>query len=282
MEKQEGGHLRAISEASEVRRVKPSTRTHLSPSLAAGSIDEALEGVRRDIQNLWIRSRYMPDLSGIVTFSPSLQKKPTEKKQKRVDVPTIATSTPFQVTVQAKQQTSNRLRVSSPNPAFPSPKPRQSYTLKKVPQPLFLHRPATKLREKKGKIDLVSCLPRGVTEREITSRTEDCPLTALRSYELERKNRDLRAFSSFQLNAEDRINPLSAAMNKQQSFLSKPLRFLQRPQAAQQPAWNLTCLKISKVSPYPSHQKAASHSWHFPTIPHISSDSEEIPFPLLS
>jgi len=280
----EAVHVRAMSKLRDGLwgRCKQAGRTSVSP---AASLDEALRGVKRDMRELWLRSRYIPDLSGIATFSPSIQPKASKKEQKTaLEVPTAKANPPFHVTVQTKPRThraqssvSPCLRVSAPSPVFPTPKPRQvkGYTLKKVPQPLLLHRAYAKPLEKKGELGPLEDFISGGTERNIGFRTEDCPLTALRSYELERKSRDVRAFSSFQLNAEERISPRGFPTAKQ-SFLTKPVRFLPRPLAAQLPAWNASCLKISKVSPYPSHKKAVSHSvWQFPSIPHLPSDSED-------
>lgn len=280
----EAEHQRARSELREGTegRSKQSMRTCISP---AGSIDKALRGVKKDMRDLWIRSRYIPELAGIATFSPSIQVKSSEKKQKTApELPIVKASTPFHVTVQKKAQThreqfsvSHHLRVSSPNPAFPSQKPKQikGYILKKIPQPLFLQRSNGKPCGKKGEIRALGDFIKGEIERSIVNMTEDCPLTALRSYELERKSRDIRAFSSFELSAKDGNSPLSFPTARQ-SFLTQPLRFRTRPLAAHLPAWNDTCLKISKLTSYSAHKKAASQSlWQFHAIPHLSSDGED-------
>ena len=207
-------HFRAVSELKW-------PRDKCTPGFAGVSVDEALLKVRKDIRKLWVRSRYVRDFTGIVTFSPSV----TRPQGRKLTVEVQGVKGTMQVIVQNKgkerTRTTSGLRVGTPLPWF-QPLKGQNYkaaALKKVPQPLFLHRRYTKLRSQKHTFGGFS---RGITERDLSpSLPTECPLTALRSYELER--RDLRGCTSFHLNTEVSEREFSSGNGRKERVLLRDI-----------------------------------------------------------
>ena len=222
-------------------------------------INTALCKVKKDLSELWMASRYQKGLTGIVAFCPGVETKKTfitsDLKAERQSEQGVETSNKQETAYSPSPQASplhaksqlvphDRLRICSPNPAFPTRHPKRLYRLAKVPSPLILRchsKPTNSLKNTADsnrmnyELGLIEGAERvkSPVDREVEG---DCPLKAVRSFELQ-KGQDHMLQAG-----------LAPIPTKPRSVLLRRCQAPVQPQTPKQrPVWSDSCMTITSL-----------------------------------
>ena len=233
---------------------KGGTKPLLSLAISTGKIDKALDGVKRDIWELWVKSKYVREFPGILTYSPTIDIRDTGEVVGKPEIPPsrspfpllfIGSKTPYDLEdPQIRRQTSTKspaiLRFSSPSPSFPLQKPkihpiRKAYSPHSVRTPSLSRKSTTDLKA----FELISPEDIAKLKAAIQKPTKRPIIDSERGKKTVFANDPVELYASLPSTPRAKSGILGRKTTERGKFA---------------PSWNEKCLKVTKLPHKPTRK----------------------------